>query len=309
MRISRLDPEDPLGKRRRHFEISIDSPFTVLNCRATQANTALPQYGQDGPMPFERQQTSCGCPDADILDRSASNSFGQLQLVEQQDVLSPSGSRLGLNRLSASALPSIPQAAHVHDSLAPGGLPVNRPRGHTLPSPLERERPIHLIRCPSYNPPAFDADEPPPPLQNDLMTPPPHYDAIIGTPSVDGLADYFARLADYEDTGRPQMGDRSGSQESVATLRGAQRPTSRDEGFFGSNEVVTGSDLPVNKDYDDDSSSSADEEDGPARPHRGGRVNVANPRTPGGRLIPSRSLEIERPAMRLDMGSLTTRRR
>ncbi|KAK3494267.1 uncharacterized protein B0T23DRAFT_427289 [Neurospora hispaniola] len=308
MRISRLDPEDPLGKRRRHFEISIDSPFTVLNCRATQANTALPQYGSDGSMPFERQQTSCGCPDADVVDRSASSPLGQLQLVEQ-DVLSPSGSRLGLNRLSASVLPSIPQAAHVHDSRESGGLPVNRARGHTLPSPLERQRPMHLIRCPSYNPPAFDADEPPPPLQADLMTPPPQYDAIIGTPSVDGLADYFARLADYEDTGRPQMGDRSGSQESVATVRGIPRPTSRDEGFFDSNEVVTGSDLPANKDYEDDSSGSADEEEGPVRPHRRGRVNVANPRTPGGRLIPSRSLEIDRPVMRLDMGSLNSRRR
>lgn len=307
MRISRLDPEDPLGKRRRHFEISIDSPFTVLNCRATQANTALPQYGQDGPMHFERQQTSCGCPDADVLDRSSSSSFGQLQLVEQ-DVLSPSGSRLGLNsRPSSSVMPSIPQAAHLHGPVTPGS--ANRARGHTLPSPLEAQRPIHLIRCPSYNPPAFDADEPPPPLQADLMTPPPHYDAIIGTPSVDGLADYFARLADYEDTGRPSIGDRSGSQESVATVRGITRPTSSDEGFFGPNEVVTGSDLAVNKDYDDESSSSADEEEGPARPHRGGRVNVANPRTPGGRLIPSRSLEIERPVMRLDVNSLRTRRR
>ena len=51
MRISRADGDDPTGKRRRHFEISIDSPFTVLNCRATQANTSLPQYcGRDEPL-------------------------------------------------------------------------------------------------------------------------------------------------------------------------------------------------------------------------------------------------------------------
>jgi hypothetical protein len=47
-----------------------------------------------------------------------------------------------------------------------------------------------LLRNPSYNPPAFDAEEPPPPL----ATPPPNYDHIFGTPSQNGLADYFARL-------------------------------------------------------------------------------------------------------------------
>jgi hypothetical protein len=46
-----------------------------------------------------------------------------------------------------------------------------------------------MLRAPSFNPPAFDADEPPPPI----ATPPPLYDNVVGTPSVDGLADYFAR--------------------------------------------------------------------------------------------------------------------
>jgi hypothetical protein len=35
--------------------------------------------------------------------------------------------------------------------------------------------------------------EPPPPLLEPLKTPPPLYDDIIGTPSVNGLADYFHR--------------------------------------------------------------------------------------------------------------------
>jgi hypothetical protein len=46
-----------------------------------------------------------------------------------------------------------------------------------------------MLRNPSFNPPAFDAEEPPPPI----ATPPPLYDHVIGTPSHDGLADYFAR--------------------------------------------------------------------------------------------------------------------
>lgn len=83
MRISRLDPDDPAGKRRRHFEISIDSPFTVLNCRATQANTALPEYsGTDQPM--YRQQASCGCPDADVMatNPSPASSTGTIPSVD-----------------------------------------------------------------------------------------------------------------------------------------------------------------------------------------------------------------------------------
>jgi len=46
---------------------------------------------------------------------------------------------------------------------------------------------MHLLRAPSFNPPAFEDDIAPPPL----VTPPPHYDSIGN-----GLADYFARLAD-----------------------------------------------------------------------------------------------------------------
>jgi hypothetical protein len=95
------------------------------------------------------------------------------------------------------------------------------------------QRPIHMIRNPSYNPPAFDAEEPPPPLE----TPPPGYDQIIGTPSHDGLADYFARLGEA---------------------------------------------------YDDDHTDDEDSHRASSR----GRVNVANPRTPGGRI--ARSMDIDR---------------
>jgi len=50
-------------------------------------------------------------------------------------------------------------------------------------------RPIHLLRAPSFNPPAFEDDVAPPPL----MTPPPKYDTMFAN---NGLADYFSRLAD-----------------------------------------------------------------------------------------------------------------
>jgi arrestin-related trafficking adapter 3/6 len=231
MRISRLDPEDPAGKRRRHFEISIDSPFTVLNCRATQANTSLPEYS--GPeLPMYRQQATCGCPDANILTTSPSpaSSTGTIPSVDPIPLSA-----------EASPLPP-PPAAHIGTQAQAGGAQAV-------------QRPIHLLRYPSFNPPAFDEDEAPPPLP----TPPPQYDHVVGTPSVDGLADYFARLADYDDA----------------------------------------------------DSDSADEDFGrPGRIMERGRVNVANPRTPGGRMVPSRSLEISRPTdMNLNMGGALNARR
>lgn len=141
---------------------------------------------------------------------------------------------------------------------------------------------MELLRCPSYNPPAFDADDPPPSLG--IMTPPPNYDVIIGTPSVDGLADYFSRLANYED---PEHARRAAEGGDYLTAAGAS------------------ADVQAEEEYEDDSDSG--DEHHPARIHAGGRVNVANPRTPGGRLAPSRSLDIERPVMRLNMAGVVRR--
>jgi hypothetical protein len=200
---------------------------------------------------------------------------------------------------------------------------------------MEQERPIHLILHPSHNPPAFDADEPPPALSSALLTPPPHYDLIVGTPSVDGLADYFARLAAYEN---PEQSGASSSPSDadtpgVSTGPGTG-PTTGQVTSVNLNEVTADpfnniripnpsaepepnanpdadagpepeADAEAEADADDDSDSA---EDDPARPHRRGRVNVANPRTPGGRGVPSRSLEIERPVLRLDMANVLRRR-
>ncbi|KAJ3959920.1 hypothetical protein N0V92_003471 [Colletotrichum tropicale] len=250
MRISRLDPEDPTGTKRRHFEISIDSPFTVLNCRATQANTSLPEYSGPDSCLAQSRQTSCGCPDAVTIAGPPEGSPNNL-----------STGALTITDANAE-LPAPPQAAHLPSSPTPtpgSGGRSSPPNSNTaVVDPYDNQaRPIHLLRVPSYNPPAFDAEIPPPPVENlTAQTPPPQYDVIVGTPSVDGLADYFTRLADY--------------------------------GY-------------------DEPEEDSDSDEGPARiSERGGRVNVAHPRTPGGRRAPSRSLEIQRPPMQLDMNALPT---
>jgi arrestin-related trafficking adapter 3/6 len=252
MRISKPDPAD-LSKR-RHFEISIDSPFTVLNCRATQANTSLPEYSGSDSFPSSHTHTSCGCSDATVLSGGIDTSLD-----------SSRGTLLHLQPSSTERLSARPAVAHLSTSMTGAvGTPSILPQPILMDAlGVIQSRPIHLMRVPSYNPPAFDADEPPPtagtmnPITSaePIMTPPPQYDLIIGTPSVDGMADYFTRLANYR----------------------------------------------LN---DDDESDSG--EDGPARIiERSGRVNVANPRTPGGRRGPSRSLEIQRPSLQLSLNQLS----
>ncbi|KAJ4854354.1 uncharacterized protein T069G_11333 [Trichoderma breve] len=255
MRISRLDHDDPSGTKRRHFEISIDSPLTILNCRATRANTSLPAYTgeMNRPSPY---QSACGCPDSATIamETSPSSSTGTLPDPEAL----------------ADSMPAPPQAVHLQSGAPSAGQTATGRSSPTTWSPEGQGRPIHLLRAPSFNPPAFDDDTAPPPASTivvdgtpadipPIMTPPPQYDAVVGTPSVDGLADYFTRLAEYG------LGD-------------------------------------------DHEGSGSDGDESPARIlDRNGRVNVAHPRTPGGRRMPSRSMEISRPPIDLNISALLSR--
>ncbi|RAL68562.1 hypothetical protein DID88_007287 [Monilinia fructigena] len=157
MRISRKDPDDPTGTKRRHFEISIDSPFTILSCQASQPQMALPAYYDlGGPNIRSQGERLCGCPNAASVENNA--------------VTSASGT---------TSLDDMRQSfAHLVMNTAV-------------------QRPIHMLRNPSFAAPDYEAEESPPPMPT--STPPPMYDHVVGTPSVDGLADYFTRLADYEE--------------------------------------------------------------------------------------------------------------
>lgn len=170
MRLSKPDATDP--SKRRHFEISIDSPFHILSCHATQANTSLPAYSTPQSANDSAELAECGCPGAPRRRGSPTSFTPTLNALNS--------SRESRNSSEGDALRSPglarPQQAHI------GG-----PNGHHV------QRPIHMLRAPSFNPPAFEDEEPPPPL----VTPPPQYDSIA-SPS-NGLADYFSRLADTYD--------------------------------------------------------------------------------------------------------------
>ncbi|KAI9718378.1 MAG: hypothetical protein M1812_004099 [Candelaria pacifica] len=202
MRLSRPDATDP--SKRRHFEISIDSPFHVLSCRADLANTALPAYSAPQSAlesPFNAFE--CGCPGAARTRTSPNSSFS-----------APSGLNGSVDGVAApnGGLPSLssltrPQQAHVHD-----------------PNSGSVQRPMHLLRSPSFNPPAFEDVEPAPPL----ITPPPQYDSIVGGGS--GLADYFSRLADeYDDEDDGDGGGRAIGRVDVPLTPGGRINRSMDE--------------------------------------------------------------------------------
>lgn len=166
MRLSKADPTDPT--KRRHFEISIDSPFHILSCRANPANTSLPAYSDsrpDGPVPVAG---ACTCPS---LTRRNTPKDGSVTTV--------------------TAIPPNLSAANLHNPAF--------------------SRPMHLIRLPSTNPPPFDADTLPPPF----MTPPPNYEAVVGSSASNALADYFSRLAaDDQETDEESNGGDIGLRPS-----------------------------------------------------------------------------------------------
>ncbi|QDS77361.1 hypothetical protein FKW77_005540 [Venturia effusa] len=207
MRLSKPDAADP--NKRRHFEISIDSPFHILSCRATQANTSLPAYTSPDSNEIPPSLTECGCPGS-ALRRHSPSSY-----VPTLNSLNPSGPPPQFADSSASpSAPSSSASSSASSQRRPqsmfttpsGGIPgLARPEMAHVGGPMLQQpvrpvsyqpmRPMHIIRAPSFNPPAFEDEEPPPPLE----TPPPQYHDIV-TPSTDGMVDYFARLAEEYNT-------------------------------------------------------------------------------------------------------------
>jgi arrestin-related trafficking adapter 3/6 len=176
MRMSKADEKDP--SKRRHFEISIDSPFHLLSCMATQANLILPAYStsSSGPV-ILAEEFECGCPGAPVSKATSRRNRSSDR----------EGFPNGWN-------PGGPDSA-VPPSFTSGSGELTVPEqsnGRDL-------RPMHLIRAPSFAPPAFEDVPPPPPL----ITPPPDYMSIVGDSDQEAvLTDYFQRRSyHYEEEG------------------------------------------------------------------------------------------------------------
>lgn len=192
MRLSKPDQNDPT--KRRHFEISIDSPFHILSCQATQANTALPAYSSPEPNTGVARMPECGCPGAPVR-RTSPSSF-------------------------VPTLSSLARSRGNSDATTPPSPALARPQAAHIGGPIDGavQRPMHLLRAPSFNPPPFDEEAPPPPIE----TPPPLYESIASP--THGLADYFARLSAYDDD---SDGETGGSGRVEVPLTPGSRVNSR----------------------------------------------------------------------------------
>lgn len=83
---------------------------------------------------------------------------------------------------------------------------------------------MHLLRAPSFAPPAFDDVPPPPPL----MTPPPEYTAIVGNGDREAiLEDYFSRLS-YHNNEENEEDDRGLGRVDVPLTPGGRVNRSMD---------------------------------------------------------------------------------
>ncbi|PYH99326.1 hypothetical protein BO71DRAFT_221769 [Aspergillus ellipticus CBS 707.79] len=176
LRLSKVDERDS-GKR-RHFEISIDSPFHLLSCKATQANIYLPAYTSPDSDPSpQAQEFECGCPGAPPVNNRGGSS--RQSLSSDRDEL-PIGGAVSRSFTNGSGGLTRPPQAHLADE----------------PTTDRPPRPMHLLRAPSFAPPAFEDVPPPPPL----VTPPPEYNSIVGSNDRESvLEDYFSRLTCYEE--------------------------------------------------------------------------------------------------------------
>lgn len=109
-----------------------------------------------------------------------------------------------------------------------GGL-ARPPQAHlahvpSQPSPQNPPRPMHLLRAPSFAPPAFDDVPPPPPL----MTPPPEYTTIVGNGDREAiLEDYFSRLS-YHNNEENEEDDRGLGRVDVPLTPGGRVNRSMD---------------------------------------------------------------------------------
>lgn len=163
MHLSEADEEVRATTGPCRVDFSINTPLNLLSCLATPTYTLLPEYS-DQNMPGPGGTYQCGCPDAStVADISRSSSI--------DGIFTARSTSYSQSHQAALSLATPPQA-----NLSTHGA-------------SRVQTPIHILRNPRFDPPGFDAPEASPLLKS----PPPAYDMIIGTPSHDGLVDYFTR--------------------------------------------------------------------------------------------------------------------
>ena len=169
------------------FPISFDSPVHILSCKATQANIYLPTYTLPAAeLNPPAREFECGCPRA--------------PLTPHEYLVTQSSSDHGHFISNSNRRTSIVRPVSRSSTNRTGDL-ARPPHAHSADVRVERDpvpRPMHLLRTPSFAPPAFeDVETPPPPF----VTPPPKYTSVMGNGDRETvLEDYFSRLSFSEES-------------------------------------------------------------------------------------------------------------
>lgn len=210
--VMRLSTPSPDPNKRRHFEISIDSPFHIRSCMTSTSNTSLPAYespdlaGTSANQNFEVRplvNLECNCRNAledQLRDLEGTVSLPPAPALQPAPTITSQNSSAVGHAVGAAGL-NIPAAGGLvaepiyFDEQRPQQeqRPLRQRRPHTSATPL---RPIHLIRAPSFAPPRFEDLSPAPPEQ--AVTPPPDYSSIVH--SDDPIGDYHSRFQMFLDS-------------------------------------------------------------------------------------------------------------
>lgn len=200
LRLSRM-----IDGKRKHYEISIDSPIHVLNKLCSHANTLLPSYDTHTMIPGA-DASSFG--NASVSLYHSSNFYFPKEIINSP-VLSPDvfplDEKVGFSPRSLSPVQNSKRTQHPTHLLhhkndedrkkldssilnspelksnlyQPENIQAELTSPQAVPlSPITSPlmRPIHLLRRPSFEPPPFDADVSPPPIKHHIS------DSIIDAP-------------------------------------------------------------------------------------------------------------------------------
>ena len=195
LRLSKTDPENA-GKR-KHYEISIDSPIHVLSHLAAHSNTLLPVY-EDEASPLPQYSTSSPPPlspnvvainysttaNGNSSNSNSNNTFAESSIGAFRNIFHHSNTDNSIDKIVSSSPVTFQHINNSNDEPferdgdmhLEANLYKPDPETHDptingnqavpySPNSTPLHRPIHLLRKPSVNPPPFDADVPPPPLE------------------------------------------------------------------------------------------------------------------------------------------------
>lgn len=153
----RLSRNDPTASKRKHYEISIDSPIHVLSAQAAHGNTLLPAY--DNELSINPMASPPLSPEVTGVDHhnlvAQSSSYLPDRLVSPHPLNSPMSAGEPIERDADMHLEAnlfLPEK----DSIDPNLSALQAHPDTVLPLNSPMQRPIHAVRRPSFNPPTFE---------------------------------------------------------------------------------------------------------------------------------------------------------